>query len=729
MDARSLSSRSRRFVPAALLSALAAASLVHGCGPDRPAEDANGAKGAEDAGGARDAGSAAPEPAGASVQGYLIADLGTPESRALSLPGLRVSLKQATKEGVVAAAVTDLEGIFLFSDVGAGDYEVCWEGAGWLSACATEVVHVQNRPLALVQMRVSPDRRPGPDGAPATVVWGRVSLADGSIPGRIDPFFEVEDVPVVRVQGLDTPVTVSASGTFVAAGVPATSKGVSAVSGSEATTATRKADAATASAPLAPMALVSTDHPPIIESVGAYLNDRPVTRAGASATLSLRAKVRDADGDAVRVQWRPGGGDGTCEPSAWGAAMSGEWKLPAVPGVHTVYLMARDGRGGYATGRVDVAVTADEAAAVAGASAPAPAAVCQRIPRCEGCPDWQAHPRSPFFTRMTGKKELAEAYYAAVDPAGERKSLGAFWAVNGFDESGAGGIRASYLNHGDLGLGRDLHCKTTGPAGKGLACYVTNYGCFDQAPGNAELAERADRSQAAATVAMEYSPSLPVEKSVSFFVYKGGVAEAERVPGADLDGYGEKFVPHLCGNCHGGHPDGGGREVAFPKFRELDLAALRFTRGREYGGLTDEELGKFRAMNEMVKGTLPQGNLIRRNIEGWYASGANRPDYTWTPEDWKTAEPQTEKLYHEVVAPYCRTCHIALDTYPFDSFADAFSSRRDAIAERVCFDRLRAMPHSATTYNNFWRSPTARQALAGFRAEGWEPLGTCPTPN
>ena len=64
----------------------------------------------------------------------------------------------------------------------------------------------------------------------------------------------------------------------------------------------------------------------------------------------------------------------------------------------------------------------------------------------------------------------AEAYYDTVDPKGFRRDLTDFKDRNGFP---AGEIVAKYANSGDLGFGRDMHCRKSGAD---VACYVTNYG-------------------------------------------------------------------------------------------------------------------------------------------------------------------------------------------------------------------------------------------------------------
>src|SRR5262249_121722 len=135
-----------------------------------------------------------------------------------------------------------------------------------------------------------------------------------------------------------------------------------------------------------------------------------------------------------------------------------------------------------------------------------------------------------------------------------------WWTINGFDPKtgiGKGEESAAYLNYNDLGFGRDMHILQQG---ENVAAYVTNYGdpqnlqdllFADLAAGKVDPSGR--------TVCMECSPveggefaKVPV---VKFYVYESRDPEAKRLTSANLDGVGEKFVPNLCLNCHGGDYD------------------------------------------------------------------------------------------------------------------------------------------------------------------------------
>src|SRR5436190_1035172 len=195
--------------------------------------------------------------------------------------------------------------------------------------------------------------------------------------------------------------------------------------------------------------------------------------------------------------------------------------------------------------------------------------------------DYDASGRPAFLSGPFGQfnpsdgAAQAAAYYAAIDPASAKDTLGKWWQANGFDADGLGAgnatyVRQAYLNFNDLGFGRDMHCLKSG---SNLACYVTNYGIADQNPANADAAENLDPTKRGATVAMEYNNSATsnptTDERVQFYVFGGGVAASARIQFADLDGFGPKPVPFLCMVCHGGEPTlTGSTKSNFARFRE-----------------------------------------------------------------------------------------------------------------------------------------------------------------
>lgn len=330
------------------------------------------------------------------------------------------------------------------------------------------------------------------------------------------------------------------------------------------------------------------------------------------------------------------------------------------------------------------------------------------------------------FNPVDGGQQAID-YYNALDPGGVKTNLGDWWAQNGFDAtSGSGGVRQAYLNHNDLGFGRDMHCLETG---SDLACYVTNYGLPDQNPNNADAAENQDPAQRGATVSMEYDASAPVAERVQFFVFGGGDAAAPRITFADLDGLGPKPVPFLCSVCHGGDAQlNANGTVDHARFREFDLPSFRYSGNRSWGfgdtSLNATELANFADLNEMVLNTTggqPIGDLINE----WYPSGfvGGPPPVLPDPPSGWAANP-TE--YHEVYGQTCRTCHIARDEgnpnafFVFNDFAALTGTSYSVCGSGV--PKRRFMPNAVVTYKNFWADTPRVQIYETMTGEA---IGSC----
>jgi len=333
--------------------------------------------------------------------------------------------------------------------------------------------------------------------------------------------------------------------------------------------------------------------------------------------------------------------------------------------------------------------------------------------------DIDATGRPSFLTGPFGQfnpangAQLTIDYYNALDPAGDKETLGEWWQANGFGADGLGAGNASYvnqayLNDNDLGFGRDMHCLTSG---SDLACYVTNYGLPDQNANNATAAENKDPEQRGATVAMEYDASAPDAERVQFWVFGGGVSGSPRINFADLDGLGPKPVPFLCAVCHGGQPNlNANDKINHARFREFDLPSFRYSGDRswDYGQATlnPTELGNFARLNEMVRDSTagkPIGDLIQAWYPGGFAGGP-APVLPTPPAGWSGHSAD----YHAVYAKSCRTCHVARDAGNPDSFFvfNDFSFFQGT-GYAVCGQetdplKRRVMPNAFVTYKNFW---------------------------
>ena len=371
-------------------------------------------------------------------------------------------------------------------------------------------------------------------------------------------------------------------------------------------------------------------------------------------------------------------------------------------------------------------------------------------------PNWLGFPGSPFLTYASpGTDAQAIGYYQAVNPGstynagtqtwsgGTRSTLGDWWTQAKFDPTtGAGGTRASYLNYNDLGFGRDMHIRQA--ANGDVFAYVTNYGNPDQNLLNADYANNQDLAHQGATVCMETTSQAGVAgRVVKFFVYNGGGPTAKLINSANLDGFGPKFVPNLCQNCHGGSfyaPANAASPTALDvslrsalqqtvgsSFREFDLHSYRFPGSSVTPA--PAVLPDFFTLNQLVKASGPQQAIIDL-INGWYAASSTVEDVTWFPAPAWTPHPD---FYHQLVAESCRTCHIAFGSdqdqgLNWNSYAQLKQKHTgfDAIGSAVCSARY--MPHALITYRNFWLStgPHRPGVLASFSAADWTAIGTCP---
>ncbi|HEX6704391.1 MAG TPA: carboxypeptidase-like regulatory domain-containing protein [Albitalea sp.] len=294
-------------------------------------------------------------------------------------------------------------------------------------------------------------------------------------------------------------------------------------------------------------------------------------------------------------------------------------------------------------------------------------------------------------------------YYNAIGATPNKPTLQSWWQANGFDPvNGTGGTRASYLNHNDLGFGRDMHCLKTGQK---LACYVTNYGAPNQNAANADAAANQDPAQQGATVAMEFDPAAAGE-AVQFYVYGNAVNSFNLLKAADLDGFGPKPVPHLCLVCHGGEFSTASNKAQQSRFREFDLPSFRYsgTRSWDYGQatLTPAELSAFGTLNQLVRDVAPGPAPIRALIDAWYPGNVftGAPVSPAPPAGWASHASGYQNVYGKT----CRTCHIARDggaaSPPFITFNS--KSTFDGTSYVVCGKGNRRMPNAIITYKNFW---------------------------
>jgi hypothetical protein len=351
---------------------------------------------------------------------------------------------------------------------------------------------------------------------------------------------------------------------------------------------------------------------------------------------------------------------------------------------------------------------------------------------------------------ITALNQATINYYDQIDPRNKRETLDEFKDVNGFN-SGAD-VRASFANSGDLGFGRDMHCKSqASPSGDGLldvACYVTNYGSIltsDQ--DDADQAHAALLGDRVATVAMEFSavespsgnPEFDdPERVVKFYVYNADGSAL--LNSADLDSgvnLRPRPIPQLCMVCHNGlYPSG--NTTGIPTFANRDdvkmgARFLPFDNHYYTFPAANPKAAQQQAMkdlNDLVKLTHTQDPtsisatpVIPEMIDGMYTPPPPLPeqDENFVVAGWNS-QPIQQGMYRDVIARTCRTCHVA---NIFGDSAGAFPLTFDQRTQytdvlgkaesRVCTQHV--MPHAVVPHRLFWQS-IGPSMLAQFQVFG-----------
>jgi hypothetical protein len=294
-------------------------------------------------------------------------------------------------------------------------------------------------------------------------------------------------------------------------------------------------------------------------------------------------------------------------------------------------------------------------------------------------------------------------YYAAI---GAPPTLDAFMARYGFpgDETAA-----RYYNTGDLGIGREMHCRATQTPAGGLACYVRNYGTFGGSREEA-IALTVAGGVPLATVAMVYTPPIDAPNAVSFIAYGPDNA---LLTSAQLDTVGSNTsIPQNCLNCHGGRSryDAATNAALGARFLPFDPAAFAYAAPPDFTFAAQED--RFRRLNRLVAGAAPTP-AVRELIEGLFPVDSSPYSPGFVPAGW-SATRSDARVYREVIAPYCRNCHVSFDTGADDVLAlrtaASFRTHAADTMKRLCGAGPRGMPAAEQTTLHFFES-SARAVL------------------
>jgi hypothetical protein len=279
---------------------------------------------------------------GVQVHGRLVLTAGGEVTESVELPDVDVTLQQASSGTVVATAKTELDGKFRLRASSAGTYRVCWNAAGIGSGCGATFVAASG---TLLLGPVTFRGRPG-------VVYGKALTRDGRPCWLTDAFFQLDVYTRVSLldsagNNLQPPVRANWQGEYAFGGL---SSGQQQFVRAEC----EKAAIQLAVPPSNGVALLNLTLPnraPRVGGVAAFDGGGfGLTRAPVGATVTVIAEAKDPEANPIEYLWRTN--DGTVLTG--GNSPQQQWTLASAPGLHTLYLMARDGRGGYAYKRFDI---------------------------------------------------------------------------------------------------------------------------------------------------------------------------------------------------------------------------------------------------------------------------------------------------------------------------------------------------------------------------------------
>jgi cytochrome c5 len=265
--------------------------------------------------------------------------------RDIYLPGITVFLKEAGgKES--KSVLTDLSGRFTLRPPKPGRYRVCWKARGYKEDCSKEIVSVTNAPVHVSTVRISLD-----SGEKTSVMYGKVSLKDGSRPRRFEPMEGVNAFARVELVDRDgnqiQEAYVNNFGEYMLPRVP-TELSLYPLTVRAKIEDGQKEQRLLPQVNFAGAAFHAYDFiigntPPRLEPLAAMDNSgQRVKTARPGSKVLLTARGSDADNDKLRYKWLASAGKLDTNESS-----QVSWELPKEPGRYSVSVLVYDGRGGY----------------------------------------------------------------------------------------------------------------------------------------------------------------------------------------------------------------------------------------------------------------------------------------------------------------------------------------------------------------------------------------------
>ncbi len=282
------------------------------------------------------------------IRGQLVAQISDQQERVrlndeseIPIPDVEVSLLANDDDSIIATVYTDLSGRYSFSEIEPGEYKICWKKVGFHTNCREEVLEMNELPFRVERLNMSID----PDFD--AVIYGNVKLRSGQI-RVIEPVGYINHYATVQLVDDNGNILIDTYlnnfGDYV---LPLKSDSsnirVEAVTQNLIEPRTLVADMLQLKNAHRVDITLQNDAPRL--EVIPNINGERVRTAPPGETIQLDANAIDLDGDDVSLQWILAGGNGSLNQEEGSPVL---WTLPSSPGLYSVYLLANDGKGGFA---------------------------------------------------------------------------------------------------------------------------------------------------------------------------------------------------------------------------------------------------------------------------------------------------------------------------------------------------------------------------------------------
>ncbi|BCE01297.1 hypothetical protein [Marinicellulosiphila megalodicopiae] len=279
---------------------------------------------------------------------------------------------------------------------------------------------------------------------------------------------------------------------------------------------------------------------------------------------------------------------------------------------------------------------------------------------------------------------------------------------------------AQYYNAFDLGFGRNMNCKKSFNTGR-VSCYVKNHGQVVIDDHVTAIADAISGNNLVATVVMNYEPTSN-NNAVTFAAYNSAGTLLNDV---QLDNQGVKPMPGLCLNCHGGNYNAATNSITGANFLPFDLDNFLYSDVDVTKSQAAQE-ESFRKLNQIISLTNVPTDMAGI-INGWYDNNLQTANQTFNGEYYPNDWVNYKVVYDEVVKPYCRTCHVAMEPYRDWDSASELAGYSSYALDLVCNDNaISRMPHAELTMDKFWKSSGRAHLIAFMQKEaGYQVTESC----